>query len=152
MKRKLLVLPACLIVPFAVTAAHQQEEKARGPAAPCQMHAAHSHSSEPSPATNGRGEKGMGFSQTATTHHFVLKPDGGVIQVEVKDPSNAADRDNIRRHLAHVAQASARGISRFQCLSTARCHPGAAEMKRLRGKIKYTFEEAPQGGRVIIAG
>ena len=32
---------------------------------------------------NERGEHAMGFSQITTTHHFLLKPDGGVIQVEV---------------------------------------------------------------------
>jgi hypothetical protein len=36
---------------------------------------------------NHRGEQGMGFSQAATTHHFLLKSDGGVIQVEVNDSS-----------------------------------------------------------------
>jgi hypothetical protein len=35
---------------------------------------------------NRRGEQGMALSQTATTHHFLLKPDGGIIQVEVNDP------------------------------------------------------------------
>ncbi len=36
----------------------------------CPMHAAHTQMSE-------RGEKGMGFSQTATTHHFYLNESGG---------------------------------------------------------------------------
>src|ERR1044071_7099831 len=31
---------------------------------------------------NTRGEKAMGFSQTATTHHFLLSRDGGSIEVE----------------------------------------------------------------------
>jgi hypothetical protein len=34
---------------------------------------------------NERGEKGMGFSQTATTHHFYLNESGGIIQVEAND-------------------------------------------------------------------
>ena len=42
----------------------------------CPMHDAHAQMNE-------RGEHAMGFSQTAATHHFFLKPDGGVIQVEV---------------------------------------------------------------------
>jgi len=42
------------------------------------MHAAHSLK------RNERGEKAMGFSQTAATHHFLLNAKGGVIQVEAK--------------------------------------------------------------------
>jgi hypothetical protein len=46
-----------------------------------------------------RGEKGMGFSQTTTTHHFLMKSDGGVIQVEANDSTDTTNRDNIRMHL-----------------------------------------------------
>jgi hypothetical protein len=45
-----------------------------------------------------RGEQGMGFSQTATTHHFCLKADGGVVQVESISATDATNRDNIRMH------------------------------------------------------
>jgi hypothetical protein len=151
MRRKLLTFAICLTVPVALEAAHQQGEKASGPATACPMHPAHSHSSEPLPAMNGRGEKGMGFSQTATAHHFLLKPDGGVIQVEVKNPANAADRDLIRKHLVHIAQAFGEGDFEIPMFVHGTLPPGSAEMKRLRGKIKYSFEEAPQGGRVVIA-
>ena len=37
-----------------------------------------------SSAMDMRGEKGMGFSQTATTDHFLLRADGGAIQVDAK--------------------------------------------------------------------
>src|SRR6266849_7597793 len=57
-------------------------------------------------AMNARGEsaKGMGFSQNSTVHHFLLRPDGGVIQIEVKDSSDTATRDIIRAHLTHGAR------------------------------------------------
>jgi hypothetical protein len=42
-----------------------------------------------------RGEKGMGFSQTKTTHHFLLKSDGGVIVVSANDSKDSATRDQI---------------------------------------------------------
>jgi hypothetical protein len=29
--------------------------------------------------------------------------------------------------------------------------PGMPDMKRLRGKIRYSFEETPTAGRVVIA-
>ncbi|MEQ1352880.1 MAG: hypothetical protein ABLT11_02615, partial [Candidatus Acidiferrum sp.] len=35
---------------------------------------------------NERGKAGMGFSQTATGHHFLIQSGGGVIQVEAKNP------------------------------------------------------------------
>ncbi|MCA1628805.1 MAG: hypothetical protein LC785_12220 [Acidobacteria bacterium] len=53
---------------------------------------------------NARGEKGMGFSQSATTHHFILTGDGGAIQVEAHDAKDAASRDGISGHLAHIAR------------------------------------------------
>ena len=58
---------------------------------------------------NQRGDKGMGFSQSATTHHFLLNSTGGVIQVPANDPADAASRDSVRMHLAHIAQAFPNG-------------------------------------------
>ena len=68
----------------------------------CPMHDAHAQMNE-------RGEHAMGFSETATTHHFFLKPDGGVIQVEANDPKDTTSRDNIRMHLGHIARAFQNG-------------------------------------------
>ena len=34
---------------------------------------------------NKRGDEAMGFDHMKTTHHFLLRPDGGVIQVEAND-------------------------------------------------------------------
>jgi hypothetical protein len=150
MRTKLLAFAVCLIIPFAFAMA-EQEWKTSSPATDCPMHDQHSPSSEPSPAMSERGEKGMGFSQTATTHHFLLKPGGGVIQVEVKDPANAAALDNIRKHLAHIAQAFGEGNFAIPMFVHDTLPPGVTEMKRLRRKIKYSFEQTPEGGRVTIA-
>ena len=62
------------------------------------MHAAHTQMNE-------RGEKGMGFSQTATTHHFYLNELGGIIQVEANESTDVNNRDDIRTHLRHIARA-----------------------------------------------
>lgn len=110
----------------------------------CPMHEAHSQMNE-------RGEKGMGFSQTTTTHHFLIKPDGGVIQVEVKDPSDTVNRDNIRMHLTHIAPAFANGDFNVPMFVHDTVPPGVPEMKKLQAKIKYTFEETPTGGRIVIS-
>ena len=96
------------------------------------------------------GEKAMGFSQTATTHHFVLKKNGGVIQVETKDPQDLHNRDLIRMHLAHIAQAFAGGDFSDPLAVHDQVPDGVPAMQRLKGKIRYSFEETPQGGRVLI--
>ncbi len=100
---------------------------------------------------NQRGEQGMGFSQTATTHHFFLYPDGGVIQVEANDPKDASDRDKIRMHLAHIAEAFANGDFDIPMFVHDTTPPGVPEMKRLRDKIRYAYSETPNGGRVVIS-
>ena len=51
-----------------------------------------------------RGEKGMGFSQQTTTHHFLLLADGGAIEIETKDAKDTGTRDQIRQYLSHVAK------------------------------------------------
>jgi hypothetical protein len=109
----------------------------------CPMHAAHTQMSE-------RGEKGMGFSQTATTHHFLLNANGGVIQVEAKDSADATNRNEIRMHLRHVAKAFQNGDFDIPMFVHDTVPPGVPEMKRLQNNIQYSFEETPNGGRVVI--
>ncbi|MGA7853877.1 MAG: hypothetical protein WCA15_11175, partial [Candidatus Acidiferrales bacterium] len=112
--------------------------------ASCPMHDAHAQMNE-------RGEKGMGFSQTSTTHRFFLNPSGGVIQVEVKDATDVSDRANIRMHLRHVAQAFENGDFDIPMFVHDTVPPGVPEMKKLREQIHYSFAETPNGGRVVIS-
>ena len=140
-------------------ASPQEKEKAKSSEAACPMHAAHMHGDTgPSGShehsekgMNERGEKGMGFSQSATTHHFLITPDGGVIQVEANDTVDAGSRANIRGHLAHIAESFAKGDFEIPMFVHDTMPPGVAEMKRLRAKIKYSFEETASGGRVVIS-
>src|SRR5262245_26913470 len=53
---------------------------------------------------NQRGDMAMGFSHAKTTHHFLLKSDGGVIQVDANDAGDMTSRDQIRQHLKHIAK------------------------------------------------
>ncbi len=99
---------------------------------------------------NERGEAGMGFSQTATGHHFLIQPGGGVIEVDAKSADDAGDRDNIRHHLAHIARAFANADFDIPMFVHDSVPPGVPEMKELRQKINYTFRETPQGGQVVI--
>ncbi len=108
------------------------------------MHATHTQMNE-------RGEKGMGFSQTATTHHFLLSAKGGVIQVEAKDSADAASRNQIRMHLTHIAKAFQSGDFDIPMFVHDTVPPGVPEMKRLQKSIQYSVEETPNGGRVVIS-
>jgi len=110
----------------------------------CPMHAAHTQMSE-------RGDKGMGFSQIATTHHFFVNETGGVIQVEANNSTDSASRDNIRMHLGHIARAFHGGDFDIPMFVHDTVPPGVPEMKRLRRHIRYAFEETPNGGRVVIS-
>ena len=122
----------------------QQDPASKTKAQDCPMHDAHAQ-------MNKRGEHAMGFSQTATTHHFFLKPDGGVIQVDVKDPTDTSSRDSIRMHLGHIAKMFADGDFNIPMFVHDVVPPGVPEMKQLQKRIHYTFEETPNGGRVVIA-
>ena len=100
---------------------------------------------------NARGEKDMGFSQTATQHHFFLTSDGGAIQVDVKDSQDATDLNEIRMHLKHISQAFASGDFDIPMFVHDTTPPGVPKMKQLRDEIHYSYAETSNGGRVVIA-
>jgi len=99
---------------------------------------------------NERGEQGMGFSQTATTHHFLLLPKGGAIQVEANDSNDRESRDNIRMHLHHIQRAFQSGDFDIPMFVHDAVPPGVPVMKARAKKIHYSIKETPSGGRVLI--
>jgi hypothetical protein len=99
---------------------------------------------------NKRGDEVMGFDHMKTTHHFLLRPDGGVIQVEANDSKDTKSRDEIRHHLGHIAQLFSNGDFTSPMLIHAQTPPGVPAMKRLKAAIKYRFEATSRGGRVHI--
>jgi hypothetical protein len=113
-------------------------------------------SSSPSSTTdmhagmNERGDKGMGFSQTATTHHFLLLPAGGAIQVEANDPNDKNSRDSIRMHLHHSQHAFQTGDFNIPMFVHDTVPPGVPVMKEHAKNIHYSIEETKNGGRVLI--
>jgi hypothetical protein len=134
-----------LILPIALTLGvfGQSSQKPESPTE-CPMKATHTQMNE-------RGEKGMGFSQTATTHHFLLNSNGGVIQVEAKDSADSTNRNQIRMHLGHIAKAFQSGDFDIPMFVHDTVPPGVPEMKRLRKDIQYSFVETTNGGRVVIS-
>ena len=97
------------------------------------------------------GTKAMGFSQTATTHHFLLMSDGGAIQVEVNETADEANRSAIRSHLSEIAKQFANGIFTTPFAVHGKMPDGAKAMDELKSEIKYSYEETPNGGRVRIS-
>lgn len=161
MRGIMVAVAASLVVPVTRMSAQkhsrsQQQEKKEQNDTTCPMHDAHMHGAQ---STGGkstasmaeRGERGMGFSQTATTHHFVVTRNGGVIQLNVNEPTDTANRDAIRQHLAHIAEAFSSGDFDIPMFVHDAVPPGVPEMKRLRAKIRYSYGETERGGRVVIA-
>ena len=135
---KLILLIALTLGVFGQSSQKPESQKE------CPMHATHTQ-------MNKRGEKGMGFSQTATTHHFLLNSNGGAIQVEAKDSADSSNRNQIRMHLGHIAKAFQSGDFDIPMFVHDTVPPGVPEMKRLRKDIQYSFEETTNGGRVVIS-
>jgi hypothetical protein len=101
-------------------------------------------------AMNARGEKAMGFSQTATTHHFTLLPDGGFVQVQANDAKDAENRDHIRMHLQMQSKRFAAGDFSNSEMTHARVLPGTPQMQTLKSAITYKYEEIERGARLRI--
>lgn len=102
-------------------------------------------------AVNKRGDKVMGFSHEKTTHHFLLKKDGGTIEVAANDAQDTASRDLIRQHLQHIAKKFAAGDFEAPMLIHAQTPPGVPVLQKLKTEIKYQFEKSATGGRVRLS-
>jgi len=98
-----------------------------------------------------RGALAMGFDQERVAHHFLLRPDGGVIQVEVPDASDEINRNAIRTHLRQIATAFGAGSFDAPLMTHGEVPPGVPALQRLKSSVTYAYEETPNGGRVRIA-
>ena len=92
----------------------------------------------------------MGFSHHMASHHFRLLPEGGAIEVAVKDPKDAQSRKAIRSHLATIAEMFAGGDFSVPMFIHATSPPGMATMQRLKQEISYRAEETPKGAQIRI--
>jgi hypothetical protein len=99
---------------------------------------------------NARGDQGMGFSHEKTTHHFHLLADGGAIEIQSNEPTDAAAQDAIRQHLAMIAVKFSQGDFAIPMFIHARVPPGVETMKRLKSKITYAAENTPHGAQLRI--
>ena len=96
------------------------------------------------------GEKEMGFSQTATTHHFIIMKDGGAIRVVTNDANDTANLDKIRSHLRMIAGQFKNGIFTTPFAIHGQVPPGVPEMDKLKAEINYSYAETENGAEVRI--
>jgi hypothetical protein len=99
-------------------------------------------------ALKERGRRAMGFDQDRTTHHFILRPDGGIISVEVNDPTDDTNRNAVRTHLQRIAADFAAGRFDAPFATHGEEPPGTSAMRALRRSIRYVVERTAGGARV----
>ena len=139
-----------IAVPSGAGALSLSEDRPAGSG--CPMHQQHQASQEGSKQEmDTRGEEGMGFSQAKTTHHFLLRKDGGAIQVTASSASDKSSIEQIQMHLKHIAQAFQSGDFSIPMFVHDQTPPGVDTMKKLKDQIKYKYEPAENGGRVVIS-
>jgi hypothetical protein len=97
-----------------------------------------------------RGNQGMGFDQQKTTHHFLLRKDGGAIQVTANSADDKTSKEEIQMHLRHITSAFQSGDFNIPMFVHDQTPPGVETMKKLKDQIRYKYEAADNGGRVAI--
>ena len=100
---------------------------------------------------NKRGDHVMGFDHTKTTHHFSLQESGGSIEVTANSADDVASSGQIRMHLKHIAVMFAEGNFNAPMLIHDQTPPGVPVMQKLKGEIKYDYEEIGRGAAVRIS-
>jgi hypothetical protein len=97
---------------------------------------------------NARGDQGMGFSHEKTTHHFRLLADGGAIEIQSNEPTDAASQEAIRHHLAMIAVKFSEGDFAIPMFIHATVPPGVETIKRLKSTITYDAENTQRGAQL----
>jgi hypothetical protein len=113
-------------------------------------HEEHLKQLEKDEALKKGGAEAMGFDQETTTHRFRLTPDGGSIEVTVKNTKDATTIAAIRRHLRSVAGEFSRGEFNKPLQTHGEVPPGVPEMRKSAQIIEYRYEQLPEGGSVQI--
>lgn len=96
------------------------------------------------------GAEAMGFDQATTTHHFLLRNQGGIVQVTANDPHDTATVQRIRIHLQQQQKQFKSGDFAAPEHTHGMMPPGADVMKARAPKITYRYEPMSGGGRLNI--
>jgi hypothetical protein len=113
--------------------------------ASCPYHAEHQKMVEQN------GDRVMGFDHSKTTHHFLVKPDGGIILAEAIDPGDQKSIEQIRAHFVKIARQFSEGDFSGPREIHGKIPPGVPEMIELKDSISYQFQEMEKGGEVLIS-
>jgi len=97
-----------------------------------------------------RGDHATRFSHAASTHLFRLSKTGGIIDVSANGRKDAATRDQIRMHVAHIAKRFSAGDFNVPMFIHDTTPPGAAVMTKLREQIRYLYRDTPGGAQIQI--
>lgn len=117
----------------------------------CPMHMQHTNTSDSHRAgVEQHGDEAMGFSHDKTTHHFLLFPDGGAIEVTANDKTDSESVQQVRAHLTHIAVMFSDGNFSTPMFVHSQIPPGVPVMQKERTDITYTLEALPAGGAVRI--
>jgi hypothetical protein len=98
----------------------------------------------------GEAHAGMGFSQTATTHHFILTAKGGIIQVTANDPKDRKSIGQIQMHFSHIAELFAKGNFAIPHFVHGGTPPGVKTMQKLSRQITYSNQRLDNGAKLVI--
>jgi hypothetical protein len=98
----------------------------------------------------GEAHKGMVFSQTETTHHFILTSAGGYIQVTANDPKDRGSIEQIQTHFPHIAELFAQGDFAIPHFVHDKNPPGVKAMKALKKEISYSAANLDDGAKLTI--
>lgn len=155
MKRILLAIIGIMAMAHSAAAQLAADADKHDSMKDCPMHeqhqaasAAHDHAKH---ELDKRGDQGMGFAQDKTTHHFLLRKDGGVIQVTANSTDDKGSEEAIRMHFRHIARSFQSGDFSIPMFVHDQTPPGVAVMTKLKDQIHYRYEEVENGGRVVIS-
>jgi hypothetical protein len=96
----------------------------------------------------GAAHEGMGFSQSATTHHFLLTENGGIIQVTANDPVDKDSIAEVQQHFEHIRMSFAKGDFSIPHFVHDQTVPGVKVMQQQKASIRYTAEKIDNGARL----
>ena len=98
-----------------------------------------------------RGSEVMPFDLDATTHRFAPSGTGLVETVVVDDPSDTAQVDLIRDHLAHEADRFEQGDYGDPATIHGEDMPGLSELVAEAGAVAVAYEDLAGGARLVFS-
>ncbi len=100
-------------------------------------------------ALQQRGKGTMGVDQYASRHRFEDLPDGGRIELQMRE-ADSAGVEQIRAHLRQTVDEFRRGQFSAPEATHAMTVPGTAVMTARKDRIQYNYRPLPQGGEIRI--